>query len=41
MYNNGAVYSAMSGTGSTVFGIFNKEKVPLLKFPAHYFCQVV
>jgi 4-diphosphocytidyl-2-C-methyl-D-erythritol kinase len=41
MYGNGAIYSAMSGTGSTVFGIFEKEKVPHLKFPAHYFCQVV
>jgi 4-diphosphocytidyl-2-C-methyl-D-erythritol kinase len=41
LYNNGAIYSAMSGTGSTVFGIFEKETVINLKFPAHYFCQLV
>ena len=26
MYNNGALYSGLSGTGSTVFGIYNEEK---------------
>ena len=26
MYNNGALYSSLSGTGSTVFGIYNEEK---------------
>ena len=41
MYAHGAVYSAMSGTGSTVFGIFEKTKNVSLNFPAHYFCQLV
>jgi 4-diphosphocytidyl-2-C-methyl-D-erythritol kinase len=41
MYNDGAIYSAMSGTGSTVFGIFEKETAINIKFPAHYFCQLV
>jgi 4-diphosphocytidyl-2-C-methyl-D-erythritol kinase len=41
LYNNGAIYSAMSGTGSTVFGIFEKENNINVKFPAHYFCQLV
>lgn len=37
LYNKGAVYAAMSGSGSTVFGIFEKETVPQLSFPEHYF----
>lgn len=41
LYENGAVYSAMSGSGSTVFGIFEKEISINIKFPAHYFCQTV
>lgn len=34
LYNNGAIYACMSGSGSTVFGIF-KEK-PSMSFPQHY-----
>ncbi|MES2650073.1 MAG: 4-(cytidine 5'-diphospho)-2-C-methyl-D-erythritol kinase [Bacteroidota bacterium] len=30
LYNNGAIYSSMTGTGSTVFGIFEKEPEPFL-----------
>jgi 4-diphosphocytidyl-2-C-methyl-D-erythritol kinase len=41
LYENGAVYSAMSGSGSTVYGIFEKETVINIKFPTHYFCQTV
>ncbi len=41
LYNDGAIYSAMSGSGSSVFGIFNKETDINLNFPAQYFCQVV
>jgi 4-diphosphocytidyl-2-C-methyl-D-erythritol kinase len=41
LYENGAIYSAMSGSGSTVFGIFEKEVSINIKFPAHYFCQTV
>ncbi len=41
MYNNGAIYSAMTGTGSTVFGIFEKEININIEFPPHYFCQMV
>jgi len=25
MYNNGAIFSMMTGSGSTVFGLFNDE----------------
>ena len=41
LYDKGAVYSAMSGTGSSVFGIFNKENNVAINFPPHYFCQMV
>jgi 4-diphosphocytidyl-2-C-methyl-D-erythritol kinase len=40
LYAQGAVYSAMTGTGSTVFGIFEKSTDLTLNFPAHYFCQL-
>jgi 4-diphosphocytidyl-2-C-methyl-D-erythritol kinase len=41
LYENGAIYSAMSGSGSSVFGIFKKEISTNINFPAHYFCQTV
>jgi 4-diphosphocytidyl-2-C-methyl-D-erythritol kinase len=41
LYENGAMYSAMSGSGSTVFAISEKEISTNIKFPAHYFCQTV
>lgn len=40
LYAQGAVYAAMSGTGSTVYGIFsNTAPSPALSFPAHYFIR--
>jgi len=42
LYNEGAIYSAMSGSGSAVFGIFPLESdTSNIKFPSHYFCQFV
>jgi len=37
LYKQGAVYSSMTGSGSTVYGIFEKEKVLKWSFPEHYF----
>jgi 4-diphosphocytidyl-2-C-methyl-D-erythritol kinase len=37
LYEKGAVYSAMTGSGSTVFGLFLKDAKPQLSFPENYF----
>lgn len=41
MYKMGAVYAAMSGSGSTIFGIFEKEKKLIHSFPENYFVQEI
>lgn len=37
LYKQGAVYASMTGTGSTVYGIFSKDAKLSFDFPAHYF----
>lgn len=39
LYDAGAVYASMTGSGSTVFGIFEKE--PALKFAESYLCKII
>ncbi len=39
MMSSGALYSSMSGSGASVFGIFGER--PKLEFPVEYFCKVI
>lgn len=41
LLNSGALYAAMSGSGSSVYGIFDDSANPTLNFPAHYFTNWV
>jgi 4-diphosphocytidyl-2-C-methyl-D-erythritol kinase len=41
LYSSGAVYASMSGSGSTVFGIFEKGKETTYCFPEDYFVKEI
>jgi 4-diphosphocytidyl-2-C-methyl-D-erythritol kinase len=41
LYKQGAVFAAMTGSGSTMFGLFRKEEEPAFSFPRHYFVKIV
>jgi 4-diphosphocytidyl-2-C-methyl-D-erythritol kinase len=36
LYNAGALYASMTGSGSCFFGIFTKDRLPTLQWPAGY-----
>ncbi len=40
LYQAGALYASMTGSGSTVYGIFEKNASPALSFPSTYYTQI-
>ncbi len=41
LYNAGALYASMTGSGSTVFGIFGKDEQPAFRFNNKYFVKKI
>jgi 4-diphosphocytidyl-2-C-methyl-D-erythritol kinase len=41
LYAAGAVYASLSGSGSTVFGLFAKDITPRLEWPESYFVKSI
>ena len=41
LYDAGALYSSMSGSGSAVYGIFKKEDTISISFPVNYFVKTL
>lgn len=41
LYDAGAVYASMTGSGSTVFGVFEKEMCKSLSLPEKYFVKTI
>jgi 4-diphosphocytidyl-2-C-methyl-D-erythritol kinase len=41
LYESGALYASMSGSGSTFYGIYEKSAQPMIDFPERYFYKWV
>jgi len=41
LYDEGAIYASMTGSGSAVYGIFKKEKATSISYPDNYFVKTL
>ena len=41
LYQSGAMYASMSGSGSTVYGIFRRSDIVAISWPVHYMTKMI